>query len=241
MKKIGGFFFQALHYGGTGTVTGPTVAGCSVDSTSHTVVVRFNKTLLKGDAVVITRVQTPIPLGADVAEVAAPNLKPPVTKPPTPVGQSLSLSLSLSLSHWLSIFMHIYLSLYTCGICQPRRAPRCPVVQKPTYVQLFYTHTHSLTLSLYLATTGAAHRTGDGLFAHARVYWGRCGLRLLVVEEPRSHAGPVRGQLRHYLFLDHYFGTLFRTKLAALVRTHPRLCDSTPCDVHCTLASFNLT
>jgi hypothetical protein len=51
----------ALHYGGNGTVTGPTVAGCTVGQTSHNIVVRFNRTLLKGDAVAITRVQTPIP------------------------------------------------------------------------------------------------------------------------------------------------------------------------------------
>jgi len=50
----------ALQYGGNGTVTGPTLAGCKYDSAQHTITVRFNKTLLKNDAVAITRVQTPI-------------------------------------------------------------------------------------------------------------------------------------------------------------------------------------
>lgn len=51
----------ALHYGGNGTVTGPTLAGCKYSSQQHTITVHFNKTLLKGDSVAITRDQTPIP------------------------------------------------------------------------------------------------------------------------------------------------------------------------------------
>jgi hypothetical protein len=78
----------ALHYGGNGTVTGPTVAGCTVDQTSLTIVVRFNRTLLKGDAVAITRVQTPIPY-TPTPPPSPPS--PPVTdvtdaKPPSPPG-----------------------------------------------------------------------------------------------------------------------------------------------------------
>jgi len=51
----------SLHYGGNGTVTGPTIAGCRYDAGEHTITVQFNKTLLRGDAVAITRTQTPIP------------------------------------------------------------------------------------------------------------------------------------------------------------------------------------
>ena len=51
----------ATAYGGSNTVTGPTISGCTFDNASHTILIHFNKTLLKSDAVVITRTQTPIP------------------------------------------------------------------------------------------------------------------------------------------------------------------------------------
>ena len=51
----------SLHYEGNGTVTGPTIAGCTYDAGDATITVQFNKTLLKGDAVAITRTQAPIP------------------------------------------------------------------------------------------------------------------------------------------------------------------------------------
>ena len=52
---------MSLHYEGNGTVTGPTIAGCTYDAGEHIITVQFNKTLLKGDAVAITRTQAPIP------------------------------------------------------------------------------------------------------------------------------------------------------------------------------------
>lgn len=51
----------ATAYGGNNTVTGPTVSGCTFNPSSHLISVHFNKTLLKDDAVAITRTQTPIP------------------------------------------------------------------------------------------------------------------------------------------------------------------------------------
>lgn len=51
----------ALHYNGNGTVTGPTIAGCKYEPDQHIITVKFNKTLLKGDSVAITRTQAPIP------------------------------------------------------------------------------------------------------------------------------------------------------------------------------------
>ena len=51
----------ATAYGGSNTVTGPTISGCTFDNVSHSISLHFNKTLLKSDAVAITRTQTPIP------------------------------------------------------------------------------------------------------------------------------------------------------------------------------------
>jgi hypothetical protein len=51
----------SLHYGVKGPVTGPTIAGCTYDKGAHVITLRFNKTLLRGDTVAITRKQTPIP------------------------------------------------------------------------------------------------------------------------------------------------------------------------------------
>jgi hypothetical protein len=66
----------ALHYGGNGTVTGPTISGCSFDTAHDAILLRFNKTLLKGDTVAITRTQTPIPPAppsTDLLSAAAPS------------------------------------------------------------------------------------------------------------------------------------------------------------------------
>ena len=51
----------ATAYGGNNTVTGPTLSGCTFNNASHSILIHFNKTLLKSDAVAITRTQTPIP------------------------------------------------------------------------------------------------------------------------------------------------------------------------------------
>jgi hypothetical protein len=52
---------MSLHYEGSGTVTGPTIAGCKYDEGHQVITVQFNKTLLKGDFVTMTRTQNPIP------------------------------------------------------------------------------------------------------------------------------------------------------------------------------------
>lgn len=50
-----------LHcYVSTGTITGPTISGCVLDDTTNTITLRFNKSLLSGDSVAITRTQVPI-------------------------------------------------------------------------------------------------------------------------------------------------------------------------------------
>ena len=46
---------------GKGTVTGPTVSGCTYDKVAQTIMLHFNQTLLNGDSVAITRTQIPIP------------------------------------------------------------------------------------------------------------------------------------------------------------------------------------
>lgn len=51
----------ALKHGGNGTVTGPTISGCTYDQPNQRITLHFNKTLLKNDVVAITRTQTPIP------------------------------------------------------------------------------------------------------------------------------------------------------------------------------------
>eukprot|EP01043_Picozoa_sp_COSAG02_P067195 COSAG02_NODE_10709_length_1877_cov_1.098988_1_plen_349_part_00 len=74
-----------LAYGGTGTVTGPTISGCALDDTSNTITLRFNKSLLAGDSVAITRTQVPIP------PPPAPDPEerhPPKWTGPTPVQDS---------------------------------------------------------------------------------------------------------------------------------------------------------
>lgn len=57
----------ATEYGGGNTVTGPTLSGCTYDDTAHRITLHFNKTLLKGDVVTITRTQVPIPANSTVA------------------------------------------------------------------------------------------------------------------------------------------------------------------------------
>ena len=73
----------SLHYEGNGTVTGPTIAGCTYGEDEHTITVQFNKTLLKGDAVAITRTQTPIP-------PLPPAVKPTPSRPGPVVDSSLT-------------------------------------------------------------------------------------------------------------------------------------------------------
>ena len=73
----------SLHYEGNGTVTGPTIAGCTYDAGEHVITVQFNKTLLKGDAVAITRTQTPIP-------PLPPAVKPTPSRPAPVVDSSLT-------------------------------------------------------------------------------------------------------------------------------------------------------
>ena len=72
----------SLHYGGNGTVTGPTLSGCTYDKALHTITLRFNRSLLKGDAVAITRTQTPIP---PFPHVDPENKHPPRPTRPGPV------------------------------------------------------------------------------------------------------------------------------------------------------------
>ena len=51
----------ATHYNGSGTVTGPTISGCTHDTSAQTILLHFNLSLLRGDSVAITRTQAPIP------------------------------------------------------------------------------------------------------------------------------------------------------------------------------------
>jgi hypothetical protein len=75
----------SLHYGGNGTITGPTLSGCTYDKGQNMLTLRFNKTLLKGDAVAITRTQTPIP---PFAPVDPKTKHPPKPTRPGPVVDS---------------------------------------------------------------------------------------------------------------------------------------------------------
>ena len=74
----------SLQYGGNGTVTGPTIAGCTYDADDHVITVQFNKTLLKGDAVTITRTQTPIPPLPPVGLANPHGTHPPKPTPSRP-------------------------------------------------------------------------------------------------------------------------------------------------------------
>jgi len=78
----------SLHYGGNGTVTGPTIAGCTYDSTKDTIIVQFNKTLLGKDTVAITRTQQPIP--------PLPPVDPEAKHPPKPTRPGPVLDSSLT-------------------------------------------------------------------------------------------------------------------------------------------------
>ena len=201
-------------------MTGPTVAGCSVDSTSHTVVVRFNKTLLRGDAVVITRVQTPIPPGTDVAEVVAPNPKPPVTTSPTPVGESLSslsrmddsmpgrvgqsppTSRALSLARARSLRM-----------CQPQRV-RCPALSSNINLscRLFFSRLNQPQAPRIEAVVDSSLMhvcTGDVADCGC-LSWKSLGHTRAPYANFERFLGPFRN---------------FSRTLPALVRSHP------PCDV----------
>ena len=85
----------ALHYEGNGTVTGPTIAGCKFDAGEQVITVQFNKTLLKGDTVAITRTQTPIPPLPPVGRAPHPHdqhLSKP--KPPSRLGPVLDSSMT---------------------------------------------------------------------------------------------------------------------------------------------------
>lgn len=83
----------AMSYGGNGTVTGPTISGCryatekrdAAGQQAPRIVLTFNKTLLRGDRVIITRTQKPIP----PPPAPDPEAKhPPKWKGPTPVVDS---------------------------------------------------------------------------------------------------------------------------------------------------------
>eukprot|EP00040_Diaphanoeca_grandis_P030561 m.180807 g.180807 ORF g.180807 m.180807 type:complete len:694 (-) comp32036_c8_seq1:248-2329(-) len=49
-----------LAYGGTKPLTGPTISGCDLNTGNHSLVVKFNTTLLRGDPIAITRTQTAV-------------------------------------------------------------------------------------------------------------------------------------------------------------------------------------
>ena len=71
--------------GGNGTATGPTISGCTHDAAAKTIVLHFNKSLLRGDSVALTRTQTPIP----PPPTPDPEVKhPPKWTGPTPVQDS---------------------------------------------------------------------------------------------------------------------------------------------------------
>jgi hypothetical protein len=79
----------ATAYGGSNTVTGPTLSGCTYNDAGHTITVHLNKTLLKNDVVTITRTQTPIPSYAPTPPPVHHVPPPPAPDRPGPVQDSL--------------------------------------------------------------------------------------------------------------------------------------------------------
>jgi hypothetical protein len=80
----------ATAYGGNGTVTGPTISGCTYDASSHTIVLRFNKTLLRNDSVAITRTQIPIPPLPPIGDSVGSDAPPSPTRPGPVLDSSLT-------------------------------------------------------------------------------------------------------------------------------------------------------
>lgn len=75
----------SLSYGGNSTITGPTISGCTFEKAAHSIILHFNKTLLKRDTVVITRTQVPI---SPLPPVDPENKDPPKAGRPGPVVDS---------------------------------------------------------------------------------------------------------------------------------------------------------